>query len=479
MRLAYDRILSVCVDAETAASSGGFERYRYECACCGEEVHICAADSMYQVTHFRHRSGNNNVECENYLGNRSAIRTIGSIKYAQDKIEFYFSSFTKLFSVSVTFTAEELSEYEQSRACFQIRADSDSQPIISKPIDGAMFLPNVSTTILISTFGWKYNISFPNDENSRQYELFRKDPQGYLFPSIFKMQTEDGTGHYRAKLIRSETLYTNTPYLIVFPHYFQKCQFGDGIVLGDIIQFRTMDRDFVATPVTFTQKSVQTEQQLAKWNYRLEANETVTLLWPPSSQIDDSIAIGADSAIIYSSFELLAYGNINVGPSDICVIGEGLVKISISRTTKIYKRNVEMILSRVEDSFPEYQKIFVTEIASNSYTAQDEDAYLFNRSGAIRLSNGTTMPITASSTVRHYSFGYLDSVVKAPINRDSLAGGALIEDILKSYKRVEKLVWSDFDQIDISDDALNYLEACDRTGMINSAAKRFIEEGRI
>jgi hypothetical protein len=479
MQMAYDRILSVCVDADTAAKAGGFERYRYECACCGEEVHICAIGSIHQVAHFRHQSGNNNVECENYIGNRSAVRSTGSIKNTQDRIEFSFSSSTKLFSVNVTFTADELSKYEQSGACFQVRTASDRQPFISIPIDNKMFLPDVSTSIFINTFGWKYCISFPNDENPRWYEVFRKDSQGYLFPSIFKIQTEDDTGNYRAKLIRSETLYTNTPYLIVFPHNFQKYQFGDGVVVGDIIKFKTMDRDFVATPVAFTQKSVRTERQLAKWSYTLEVNETVTLLWPPSPQVDESTSICADSAIIYSSFKLLAYGNTNAHPSDICKVDENLFKISISEITKIYKRNVEMILSKKENTVSGYQDVVVTEIVSSEYTAHDEDAYLFNRSGVVRLSEGTTLPMTASTIVRHYSFGYLDCIVKAPKARDGLIGKALIEDILKSYHRVEQFVWSDFDLFDLNEDVFRYLETCERTGKINSAVKRFIEEGRI
>ena len=99
MRKAYDMILSDYVDAESAAQSRGFEPYRYECACCWEEVHLCAADSRNQVTHFRHRSGNNNVECENYLGNRNAIISKAlSRGYVRDKIVFYFLKTTIIYT---------------------------------------------------------------------------------------------------------------------------------------------------------------------------------------------------------------------------------------------------------------------------------------------------------------------------------------------------------------------------------------------
>ena len=62
MRKAYDTFLLSEVSAELAAKSGGLEPYRYECAHCGEEVRLAALSSISMVPHFRHRSGNNDVE---------------------------------------------------------------------------------------------------------------------------------------------------------------------------------------------------------------------------------------------------------------------------------------------------------------------------------------------------------------------------------------------------------------------------------
>ncbi|MCE5187857.1 MAG: hypothetical protein LLF75_01530 [Eubacteriales bacterium] len=124
MRKAYDTILSDYVDADTAAKSDGFEPYRYECACCWEEVHICAADSQNQATHFRHRSGNNNVQCENYLGNRSAIiRNALSRKNVRDKIEFYFSSTTSMFSIGVKLNADEIDLAPENWTSYNVRKE--------------------------------------------------------------------------------------------------------------------------------------------------------------------------------------------------------------------------------------------------------------------------------------------------------------------------------------------------------------------
>jgi len=113
MHKAYDTILSDYVDAESAAKSYGFEPYRYECARCWEEVRLCAADSNNQATHFRHRSGNNNVDCENYLGNRGAIISNALSRCnVRDKIEFYYSNATKMFYIGIKFSSEEILAYE-------------------------------------------------------------------------------------------------------------------------------------------------------------------------------------------------------------------------------------------------------------------------------------------------------------------------------------------------------------------------------
>ena len=68
MQKAYDTFLQSEVSASLAAKAGSFEPYRYECAHCGEEVRLAAVGSISMVPHFRHRSGNSDVECELYLG---------------------------------------------------------------------------------------------------------------------------------------------------------------------------------------------------------------------------------------------------------------------------------------------------------------------------------------------------------------------------------------------------------------------------
>lgn len=389
MQMAYDIILSDYVDAESAAQNGGFEPYRYECACCWEEVRLCAVDSQNQVTHFRHRSGNNNVECENYLGNRNAIiNNALSRQSIRDKIEFYFSSTTKLFSIGVRFNSDEIIAYEQNGANFQVRNSFCSNPSISIPIQSSRFFPNALELIPISKFSWEYYVSSSIDSKRRKYELFRKDGRGYLYPSFMKIQAGENDIDFQAKLVRSDTLYMNIPYLMVFTHQNYVFSFQDDVKVGSVLKFRTMDRDFAGIVITFINKTSKIEAQLAAWKYKLEANESLSLLWPPSSQAEESMLISKDSAFIFSSFALQAHGNINTRYEDITRFGDGISKVSINNRTKIYKRNAELVLEKHEESAKEYNAILITEESAKNYVATDDGAFFFNSSGVSQMSKG-------------------------------------------------------------------------------------------
>lgn len=480
MRKAYDIILSDYVDAEAAAKSGGFEPYRYECACCWEEVHLCAAESRDHATHFRHRSGNNNVECENYLGNRNAIISNAlSHRNVRDKIEFYFSNSTKLFSIGIRFDADEISAYEQNGTSFQVRTSYTAKPSISIPIRKSRFYPGISELLPINEFSWEYYVSSSSDSKPHKFELFRKDGRGYLYPSFFKIQTQGDDSHFSAKLVRSDTLYTDTPYLIVFTHSYHTLSFQHDVQVGKVIRFKTMGRDFVGLIVVFTQKTARVEQQLRVWKYKLEANETLTLLWPPSSLVNESMRICTDYAYLFSTFELQAHGNINVHSDDILRIGNGVSKVSINSRTKIYKKNAELVLEKCKEILYEYDVIFVSKEISKSYVASDDGAYIFNSSGVSPMSKGISVFLTLDSKVRHYSFGYIDSIITVANDSVALTGDRLLQDILMHYKRMEAFNWADYESLEISYTAFQYIESCKKIGLINSAAKRFIKEGLI
>ena len=479
MRMAYDAILTDYVDAESATRNGGFEPYRYECALCWEEVRLCAADSKNQATHFRHRSGNNNIECENYLGNpNTVIHNALSRRNARDKVEFYFSSATKTFNVGVKFNADEIATYEQSGTSFQIRNSVGSKPTISVPVKGSRFLPNVTEFIPISRFSWEYYVSSTNESKQRKYEIFRKDKRNTLYPSVFKIQAYEDDDNFQAKLVRTETLYTNTTYLIIFTNQYHTLSLQNDIQVGKRFTFRTMNRDFVGVIVTFVNKSARIEQQLKTWKYKLEDNETLALLWPPSPQIEDAVYIKTKFAYIYSSFELQAHGNINVHSGDISRISVSLTKVAIKPKTKIYKKNAELMLEICKQEANACIDLLIMQKTENNFCIVDESYFMFNRSGVLPLSKGSSIQMTPKCEVRHYSNGYCDTIIVPP-ELKVISGERMLQNALMYYKRHEKLNRDDFESLNLSQTASKYLENCKQKGIINSAAKRFIVEGRI
>lgn len=480
MQKAYDTILADYVDAESAAQNGGSEPYRYECACCWEEVHLCAADSKNLVTHFRHRNGNNNVECENYLGNSSLIiNNALSRREIRDKIEFYYLNDTKMFNIGVKFSVEQISAFEQNGASFQVKNEYSSKPDISILIKNSRFLPNVSELIPMITFSWKYYVSISNESIQHKYEVFHKDGHGYLYPSFFKIQADADDNNFKAKLIRSETLYTNTLYLLIFPHQYNDLYFQSDVMIRDKFKFKTMDRDFSGVVIMFTQKSIKTEELLKKWKYKLETSETLLLLWPPSSQVNESIYINAKCAYMFSSFELKAHGNINVFSEDIVNFENGISKVTIKGRTKVYKKNAELFLNKNEVINNEYDEFSVTRASLKNYVAPDNSTYLFNRYGVSLISKGMSVTLIKENEIRHYLFGYLDCIVTALNDSKALVCDHLLHDILIHYKRTEAFNWNDFDALNLSTVAFQYMELCKKTGRINSAVKFFIKEGRI
>ncbi|MCL5982687.1 MAG: hypothetical protein M1571_09305, partial [Firmicutes bacterium] len=292
-----------------------------------------------------------------------------------------------------------------------------------------------------------------------------------------------GDSGYRAKLVRSFVLYTNIPYFIAFQSQSQDWSLVDTRLPSEIkventFEFTTMGRKFLGKVLTITAKTAQIDSLLSSWGYQLEAAETLTLLWPPAILSEDISLINADAAYLYSTFELQPHGNINVHSEDITKIADRLTKVAVNPRIKVYKKNSELILETCEQESDEFIDIPVARIVERNYRVPDNASFMFNRSGVLPLSKGVTVQMTLDSVVRHYLNGYLDGIV-APSEQITMSGESLLRDALMHYKRTETLNWDDFKSLDLSQTAFQYIETCEKTGLINSAAKYFIEEGRI
>ncbi|ACL18694.1 hypothetical protein Dhaf_0628 [Desulfitobacterium hafniense DCB-2] len=479
MRKAYDTFLLSEVSADLAAKAGSFEPYRYECAHCGEEVRLAAVGSTSMVPHFRHRSGNSDIECEYYLGQFSAITDARSRKSKNERAEFYFDSNTKMFYLGLRFSEDEISAYEQLSTIFELRVASQAQPFYSLQINGRNFTSDMQRLIPLEKFSYSYFLSNTLNGVKRKYEVFNNVANNAA--TFFKMQV--GDSDYRAKLVRSAVLYTNIPYFIAFQsqsHHWSPIdiRLPREIRVESTFKFETMGRKFLGKILTITAKTAQIDSLLFSWGYQLESSEKLTLLWPPAILSEDISIINADTAYLYSTFELQAHGNINVHSEDITKIVDGLTKIAVKPRIKVYKKNAELMLETCERETDTHINILVARTVEKNYRVPDDVSFLFNRSGVLLLSKGVTVQMTPDSEVRHYTNGYLDGIV-APSEQAMLVGESLLQDALIHYKRMETFNWADFKSLDLSQIAFQYIEDCEKSGLINSAAKHFIEEGRI
>lgn len=476
MRKAYDTILQSEVSAVLAAQSGGFEPYRYECACCGEEVYVAALYSTSMVTHFRHRSGNNDVACENYLGQYGAISIDSrSRKSNHERVEFYFENSNKKFCLGLRFSADEIHGYEQQNVDFELRTNTLDLPFYTLSINNIYFTPDVPTMISLNNFSFCYHLSNTLNGIKRKYEFLKIGNT----PTFFKVQGNDSD--FKAKLVRGKVLFTNVPYFVAFhskdstPH---GIHFPDEIRVNETFCFETMGLNFLGMTLLIQKKTDDIDRLLNNWGYQLEAAEMLTLLWPPASVIDDVSVVTSNKAFVFTSFELQAHGNINVHSADILMFNHGISRISVMQRTKIYKKNVEIVIDKVESPSGAYNLITLLSDAKDSFIIPNYGFwFLFDRSGVSPLKNGQDVYLTPERLIKGYKSNYYLTCIIYPCRRNKLVNEKLLNDIIMHCKRTETLDLNQFMSLALSNTASQYIDKCSVSGSINSVAKQFIVEG--
>ena len=248
MQKAYDTILQSEVTATLAAQSGGFEQFRYECACCGEEVYVAAPFSNKQVAHFRHRNGNNDVECENYLGQFGILSADShSRKSNRERAEFYFDYSNKIFCLGIKFSENEIRGYETQGVYFELRAKDSYKPFAVLKINSQNFAPEAPTTIPLNTFSYSYYLSNTGNGAIRKYDFFNRNA-----PTFFKILGNEEV--FLSKLVRSTALYTDTRYFVTQQSLWPNLRELDGIAFIDTFFFDTMGHRFTGWIIKIIKK---------------------------------------------------------------------------------------------------------------------------------------------------------------------------------------------------------------------------------
>lgn len=480
MNKAFDVIFQTEVDAETIAktlhNSEG-ERFRYQCLCCGEEVYLAAADSTEKAPHFRHRRGNNDIDCERYLGHPGAIEHYVSIrKHNMEHILFGFNIENMTFEAAVMYTDEEMKKCNMEAKQLSLYTQPYLQPFFTLPINRENIIPNVWKYFTLKEYANDYYISKDGDNKKILYtNIIKKD---YKL-NIYRIKQSDC--HYMRNDL--EILYTDEHYLAI-------SEDADNIrkittlqtveIDGDIETFKTQGRQFYLVKFSIQFIDYSTKIYFLEQEFKIEIAETMDILWPPVFTEKSVSYCTAKKICVSPSFELILHGNVEGKDTSIKKITNGVYEISFEDEVNIFEKNIKKTIIKKENLIREttYEKPEIIYVDKKYEVSDNYDYYLFDKQGCRKLIAGSNIYMAENDRIVGYKNGHIKVVVFTKPKK-VLDKQILINDILKYHPQCEAFELDDYMDIEMDEVVLTYIEECYRNGMINTVIKRYIKEGLI
>ena len=377
-----------------AALLGTEDAFRYECPYCGEEVIIAAADSFQRCPHFRHKHGNNDTECEKYIGSQN---NSSRIRVANILNRFCFYYYEKKFYWGIRFSRDEIQKYQATDSKIDIKTSSN-RLIQSQPITALDFVPDEMSLFPLLDYSTRYYISITGENNIKTMPFGLSNS-----PCFFKMSGEEANEYVR--FVRGSILYTNINYLVVSINYdsiTKSFQGEPNVQIKHRYIFSAYDKRFYVNEITIKEKTLKIESILERWAYRIEASEKCTLLWPPAFVKDDITWVSGNHAYIASTFMLRGKGNTSVAHSYIDIVDENITKINISDGARIVSKNVEFDLRLAHPVFEQSKNTIQLSYCRIFSVPKDFESYLFTESGIYKLQPETTIFLTKRSHIVTY-----------------------------------------------------------------------------
>lgn len=476
IRKAYDRKLQMVVTAKEAAINQGFEPNRYVCVVCEEEVYVAAAYSTERSVHFRHHRGNNNVECEYYLGQLTGNTDRLSFKRESREVgEIYFDNKNRNFCLGLRFSVDEIEDCEKNNVFIELNTEDKNRTLLKIKINRENFAPDTVTLFPLARFSSSYYLSFSSEEETSKRLFFSRSNT----PIFFRMMGHDQAG--RCKYVRGGVLYTNIKYVVVFP--LKKSSLKNQFLLNefdveDTFEFKTMDMRFIGMVLSIKYLSKNLVSLLKSWNYKAETSEALTILWPPTYLTDNKCNVNADYIYVYSSFNLIPKGNTNVPRENIRLVTSNVSRINLLPQSIIFKKNAEIIIEK-KDSITFNKKHIQSYARKANVFKVPEDGlsyFMFNCYGVSQLTVNQTVYMTPDSLIIGYKHNYPVTYIVQDEHHVK-CGNELLDDILAHYKKTENFDESKIDQNRLSTLALQYIKKCEIDGKINTVVRHYFEEG--
>jgi hypothetical protein len=479
MDKAFDSVLQSEVDATAIAKTSyrfWKNRRRYQCLCCGEEVYLAAVESNERSPHFKHRKGNNDTECERYLGQPGAVEQYVLLrKRKQKNIEFYFNRDRMTFEICASFTEEELQAYEKENSRMTVSSKYYTEPFLDIPINKGAFIPGGKSYFTITEFSTEYIVSFNSGVNRCNYPDVMRNTEKI---NIFRVSMQDE--HCRRQI--SSLIYTNTEYIGISENEaaLQELASLDSVISEESpFSFATENKVFYGLNFSVKRAEFSSLHFFRKHDYQIETSESFDILWPPVYTKDSRFICTGDTVYVHSSFELIPHGNMSVVDTCSKKISMNVLKLHIDDEVIIYEKNIDICIQKEMGGEMETVTEKPVIIYSDRYTVSRQyDYFLFDQNGCTRLTPGAIIYLSESDRIVGYKNGHIKAFVCAH-PKEKPDTRQLINDILKYHPQSEAFDPDHFMDITTDETVLVYLENCYRSGRINTVVKRYIKEGLI
>lgn len=485
MLQAYDTIMQCAVTAEEVAKNNIDEPFRYECLCCGEEVHIAAAMSRKKAPHFRHLHGNSDKDCELYLGRllqtKSEIESAITVakKRAHSRAEILFDYSQHLFYFSISFSDEKIQKYEEARCQLQIKNGVGRRTLETVQINRLNFAPEtpVFFPLKLTSNSCLISISSKSDlgKSIKSYYEILKDID---FPTLFKL-CSDQKDNYLAKRHTDGIIYTETQYYAIAKgrSSITKLLKYPAVEVSPIEEIHALGGTVYGAIVVCHEVSENLAETFLHFGYCLKKAERLCLLWPPAINTNGKLCCQSENIYLWSTFELRPRSNISCSFKDFAK-EEEIYSIGLSSPIIISQPSGGTLQISSEKYLPIVEPIIPSvEYVTSVVVPESSSYYLVGSFGYQLLAPGKYYLSEHQSIIR-FSANYPTAVFAFPKSKDAPTVKTLME-IRRYYKVLIPFTEEMVADCHLSKVAEIYVEDCRTTGSINARVLEYIKAGKI
>lgn len=468
------------------------DMYRFRCLACDEYLTLSAVDSKKQISHFRHRNGNNDKDCKYYINH--IMNSMDKKYYLSDsennkKSYIFFNNKKNIFEFGLFFYYDEIEELYNNDSRITVKQNSVKK-INNLPIKKLHLIRNSFTYFEMKNPFEDLEI-FINDELT--YVVKKAENKNLLF---FQVKSNN----HSKLLSNTDNLYLDTGYIAMSKKR-KKIKKLINLVSNDsnlkINELKTPDETFFWTNLNFETKNSNIDIFLNNNGYNLQKSESIHIIWPPLYKSNEELFSMFDNLFLNSSFKLEKDRNTNTSFEIIKSFKKEIYKLEFTDPLLIGKDNIDLKIFKDKfDDQKDNTKIFETLQARSCKVLEsssifkdstdkygnlllgDYDYYLLNNSGIRRLCPGEIVRLQKNEKILGYEKRFKRKEI-LPILKKELSMEDKILDAIRFYPKLEVYKNNEFEDYSSNEFLKEYLKSCQEKGQINSVVKTYLEKGSL